>query len=60
VIGQCLSNKNENATVAKKAKFLQTEHGLTAHRGFGETSSGGNSDKFHPSAAACDVTLPFF
>jgi len=28
VIGQCLTNKNESATVAKKQKILQTKQGL--------------------------------
>ena len=30
MIGQCLSNKNESATVAKKTKILPTKQGLTA------------------------------
>jgi len=29
VIGQCLSNKNESATVVKKPKNLQTKQGLS-------------------------------
>ena len=32
MIGQCLSNKNENATVAKKLQILGTKQGLNKSR----------------------------